>query len=38
LAQYGTMQVPILHFHFNSTFIHSLSFRAILSGQGGAND
>jgi hypothetical protein len=36
LAQYVTMQVPTLHFHFDSPFIHSLSFRAKLSGQGGA--
>jgi hypothetical protein len=34
LAQYATMQVPTLHFHFNPTFIHYLSFRAKLQGQG----
>ncbi len=37
LTQYATMQMPILHFHFNPTFIHSLSFRAILRGQKGVN-
>jgi hypothetical protein len=26
LAQYATMQVLILHFHFDPTFVHSLSF------------
>jgi hypothetical protein len=36
LAQYATMQVPTLHFHFDPTFVHSLSFRTKLSGQGGA--
>jgi len=36
LAQYATMQVPTLHFHFDLTFIHFLSFPAILGGQGGA--
>ncbi len=33
LAQYATMQVPTLHLHFDPTFVHSLSFRAILGGQ-----
>jgi hypothetical protein len=33
LAQYVTMQVPTLHLHFDPTFVHSLSFRAILGGQ-----
>jgi hypothetical protein len=28
------MQVPTLHFHFDLTFVHSLSFRAKLGGQG----
>jgi hypothetical protein len=37
LAQYATMQVPTLHFHFNPTFVHYLSFQAKLSGQGGAD-
>ncbi len=37
LTPYATMQVSTLHFHFDPTFIHSLSFRAILSGQGGAD-
>jgi len=37
LAQYVTMQVPPLHFHFNPTFVHYLSFRATLSGQGGVS-
>ncbi len=36
LAQYAIMQVPIVHFHFDPTFIHSLSFWAKLGGQGGA--
>jgi hypothetical protein len=36
LAQYATVQVPTLHFHFDPTFVHSLSFRAKLGGQGGA--
>jgi hypothetical protein len=35
LAQYATMQVLTLHFHFDATFVHSLSFRAKLGGQGG---
>ncbi len=30
LAQYATMQVPTLHFHFDPTFILFLSFRAKL--------
>jgi len=30
------MQVPTLHFHFDPTFVHSLSFQAILGGQGAA--
>jgi len=34
LAQYATMRMPILHFHFDPTFIHSC-LQAILSGQGG---
>jgi hypothetical protein len=33
-GQYATMQVPTLHFHFDPTFIQSLSFRAKLGGQG----
>jgi hypothetical protein len=37
LAKYATMQVPILHFHLNPTFIYSLSFQAILGGQGGVS-
>jgi hypothetical protein len=32
LAQYVTMQVLTLHFHFDPTFIHSLSFQAKLGG------
>jgi hypothetical protein len=32
LAQYVTMQMLILHFHFDTTFVHSLSFRAKLGG------
>jgi hypothetical protein len=35
LAQYATMQMPTLHFHFERTFIHFLSFRTKLDGQGG---
>ncbi len=35
LAQYVIMQVPTLHFHFDPTFVHSLSFRARLDGQKG---
>jgi hypothetical protein len=31
----ATMQVSILYFHFDLTFVHFLSFRAILGGQGG---
>ncbi len=38
LAQYATVQVLILHFHFDPTFVHSLSFQAKLGGQGSAND
>jgi hypothetical protein len=30
------MQMLILHFHFDPTFVHSLSFRAKLGEQGGA--
>jgi hypothetical protein len=37
LAQYATMQVPTLHFHFDPTFVHSLSFRAKLGGQRSAS-
>jgi hypothetical protein len=37
LAQYATMQVPTLHFHFDPTFVHSLSFQAKLGGQVGAS-
>jgi hypothetical protein len=37
LAQYATVQVSTLHFHFDSTFIHSLSFRAKLGGQRSAS-
>jgi hypothetical protein len=33
LTKYATMQVPILHFHLDPTFIYSLSFQAILGGQ-----
>jgi len=29
--------MPILHFHFDLTFVHSLSFRAKLGGQGDAD-
>ncbi len=36
LAQYAIVQVPTLHFHFDPTFVHSLSFRTKLGGQGGA--
>ncbi len=32
LTQYVTMQVPILHFHFDRTFVYSLSFRTKLGG------
>jgi hypothetical protein len=35
LTQYAIMQVPTLHFHFNPTFVHFLSFWTKLSGQGG---
>jgi hypothetical protein len=38
LAQYAIMQVLTLHFHFNPTFIHFLSFQAKLGGQGRADD
>jgi hypothetical protein len=34
LAKYVTMQTSILHFHLDPTFIYSLSFQAILGGQG----
>jgi len=37
LAQYVIIQVPILHFDFNPTLIHYLSFQAILSGKKGAS-
>jgi hypothetical protein len=37
LAQYTTVQVLTLHFHFGPTFVHSLSFWTKLSGQKGAN-
>jgi hypothetical protein len=37
LAQYATVQVPILHFHFDSTFVHSLSFPTKLGGQKSAS-
>jgi hypothetical protein len=37
LAQYATMQVLTLHFHFDPTFVHSLSFRAKLGGQRSAS-
>ncbi len=33
LTYYATMQVPTLHLHFDQTFVHSLSFQAILGGQ-----
>ncbi len=36
VTQYATMQLPTLHFHFDPTFVHSLSFWAKLGGQGGA--
>jgi hypothetical protein len=36
LTKYATKQVPTLHFHFDPTFVHSLSFQAILGGQRGA--
>ncbi len=32
LAQYAIMQILVLHFHFDPTFIHSLSFWAKLGG------
>ncbi len=32
LAQNAIVQVPTLHFHFNPTFVHSLSFWAKLGG------
>ncbi len=32
LTQYVTVQVPTLHFHFDRTFVYSLSFRAKLGG------
>jgi hypothetical protein len=35
LAQYVIMQVLTLHFHFDPTFVHSLSFWAKLGVQGG---
>jgi len=35
MAQYATMQVPTLQFHFNATFVHFLSFQAKLDGQQG---
>ncbi len=37
LAQYVIMQVPTLHFHFDPTFVHFLSFWAQLGAQGGAD-
>ncbi len=37
LTQYATMQAPTVHFHFNPTFVHSLSLQAILDGQRGAD-
>jgi hypothetical protein len=30
-------KMQAFHFHFDPTFIHFLSFQAILNGQGGAN-
>jgi hypothetical protein len=36
LAQRATMQVPTLHFHFDLTFVHSLSFQTKLGEQGDA--
>jgi hypothetical protein len=33
LAQYAIVQMPTLHFHFDPTFVHSLSFRTKLGGQ-----
>jgi hypothetical protein len=35
LAQYAIMQMPTLHFHFDLTSVHYLSFRTKLSGQRG---
>ncbi len=37
LAQYATMEMLILHFHFDPTFVYYLSFWAKLGGQGGAS-
>jgi hypothetical protein len=37
LAQYTTVQVLTLHFHFDPTFVHSLSFRTKLSEQRSAS-
>ncbi len=37
LAQYAIVQVPTLHFHFDLTFVHSLSFRTKLGGQRNAS-
>jgi len=37
LAQYTIMQMPTLHFHFDPTFVHFLSFRTKLGGQGSAD-
>jgi len=37
LTHYAIMQIPTLHFHFNPTFIHFLSFWTILGGQGGVD-
>jgi hypothetical protein len=34
LAQYATMEVRILHFHFDPTFVLSLSFLAKLGAEG----
>jgi hypothetical protein len=37
LAQCATMQMPTLHFHFDLTFVHFLSFQAKFGGQGGVD-
>ncbi len=34
LAHYEAMQMPTLHYHFNPSLIHFLSFWTILSGRG----
>jgi hypothetical protein len=37
LAQYAIVQMLTLHFHFDPTFVHSLSFRVKLGGQRSAS-